>query len=55
MASHSPSRTTTCCAGSGREDVVDWEGKFRTPLQGFTSTPRPLDGVAPVRVARLDP
>src|SRR5215207_4217192 len=28
-----------------REDVVDWEGKFRTPLQGFTSTPRPLDGV----------
>ncbi|MCG8966266.1 LLM class flavin-dependent oxidoreductase [Streptomyces sp. CL12-4] len=30
-----------------REDVVNWEGKFRTPLQGFTSTPRPLDGVAP--------
>jgi putative FMN-dependent luciferase-like monooxygenase len=30
-----------------REDVVDWEGEFRTPLQGFTSTPRPLDGVAP--------
>lgn len=29
------------------EDVVDWEGTFRTPLQGFTSTPRPLDGVAP--------
>ncbi|MGV2983451.1 LLM class flavin-dependent oxidoreductase [Microbacterium sp. AGC85] len=29
------------------EDVVDWEGKFRTPVQGFTSTPRPLDGVAP--------
>ncbi|MDX6743148.1 LLM class flavin-dependent oxidoreductase [Actinocorallia sp. A-T 12471] len=29
------------------EDVVDWEGKFRTPLQQFTSTPRPLDGVAP--------
>ncbi|UZN02491.1 LLM class flavin-dependent oxidoreductase [Cellulomonas sp. S1-8] len=29
------------------EDVVDWSGKFRTPLQGFTSTPRPLDGVAP--------
>ncbi len=25
----------------------DWEGKFRTPLQGFTSTPRPLDGVPP--------
>ena len=30
-----------------REDVVDFEGKFRTPLQGFTSTPRPLDGVPP--------
>jgi putative FMN-dependent luciferase-like monooxygenase len=30
-----------------REDVVDWEGKFRTPLRGFTSTPRPLDGVPP--------
>ncbi|MER6398406.1 LLM class flavin-dependent oxidoreductase [Kitasatospora sp. NPDC001603] len=30
-----------------REDVVDWEGRFRTPLQAFTSTPRPLDGVAP--------
>src|SRR5215210_4102943 len=30
-----------------REDVVDWEGRFRTPLTGFTSTPRPLDGVPP--------
>ncbi|WP_344889508.1 LLM class flavin-dependent oxidoreductase [Nonomuraea antimicrobica] len=30
-----------------REDVVDFEGSFRTPLQGFTSTPRPLDGVPP--------
>lgn len=30
-----------------REDVVDWEGKFRGPLQGFTSTPRPLNGVPP--------
>ncbi|GAA2086709.1 LLM class flavin-dependent oxidoreductase [Streptomyces albiaxialis] len=29
------------------EEVVDWQGRFRTPLQGFTSTPRPLDGVAP--------
>jgi len=29
------------------EDVVNWEGKFRTPLQNFTSTPRPLDDVAP--------
>ena len=30
-----------------REDVVDWEGQFRTPLQGFTSVPRPLDDVPP--------
>src|SRR6201991_4931321 len=30
-----------------REDVVDWEGQFRTPLQGFTATPRPLDDVPP--------
>jgi putative FMN-dependent luciferase-like monooxygenase len=30
-----------------REDVVDWEGNFRTSLQGFTSTPRPLDDVPP--------
>jgi putative FMN-dependent luciferase-like monooxygenase len=30
-----------------REDVVDSEGRFRTPLQSFTSTPRPLDGVPP--------
>lgn len=30
-----------------REDAVDWCGKFRTPLQSFTSTPRPLDGVPP--------
>ncbi|HSP75392.1 MAG TPA: LLM class flavin-dependent oxidoreductase [Cryobacterium sp.] len=30
-----------------REDVVDWEGQFRTPLQGFQSTPRPLEGVPP--------
>src|SRR6187401_3580633 len=30
-----------------REDVVDWGGEFRTALQGFTSTPRPLDGVPP--------
>lgn len=29
------------------EENVDWEGKFRTPLRGFTSTPRPLDGVPP--------
>ncbi len=30
-----------------RDDVVDWEGEFRTPLSGFTSTPRPLDDVPP--------
>lgn len=29
------------------EHIVTWEGRFRTPLQSFTSTPRPLDGVAP--------
>ena len=29
------------------KDTVNWEGKFRTPLHNFTSTPRPLDGVAP--------
>lgn len=30
-----------------RQDVVSWEGRFRAPLNGFTSTPRPLDGVPP--------
>src|SRR3954451_14646405 len=30
-----------------REDVVDWEGHFRTPLTGFTAVPRPLDGIPP--------
>jgi putative FMN-dependent luciferase-like monooxygenase len=30
-----------------REHVVDWKGKYRTPLQSFTSTPRPLDGIPP--------
>jgi putative FMN-dependent luciferase-like monooxygenase len=30
-----------------RKDVVDWEGRFRTPLESFTATPRPLDGVPP--------
>ena len=29
------------------EETVNWEGKFRTPLQNFTAIPRPLDGVAP--------
>lgn len=29
------------------EEVVNWEGKFRTPLHGFTVTPQPLNGVAP--------
>ena len=30
-----------------RETDIDWEGRFRTALQGFTATPRPLDDVAP--------
>jgi putative FMN-dependent luciferase-like monooxygenase len=30
-----------------REEVVDWQGRFRTPLQGFTAVPRPLDDVPP--------
>src|SRR5699024_91954 len=30
----------------GGEHGGDWEGRVRTPLQQFTSTPRPLDGVA---------
>jgi putative FMN-dependent luciferase-like monooxygenase len=30
-----------------REDFVDWSGQFRSPLQGFQSTPRPLDDVPP--------
>ena len=29
------------------EDVVTWKGNFRTPLDRFTSTPRPLDDIAP--------
>ena len=28
-----------------REEVVTWEGRFRTPLNGFTLVPRPLDEV----------
>jgi len=30
-----------------REKVVDWQGEFRTPLNGFTLAPAPLDGVPP--------
>jgi len=30
-----------------REENVDWQGRFRTPLQGFTSVPRPLEGNPP--------
>ncbi|MFI6106051.1 LLM class flavin-dependent oxidoreductase [Streptomyces sp. NPDC051310] len=30
-----------------RDEAVDWKGHFRTPLEGFTATPRPLDGVPP--------
>lgn len=29
------------------EEIVTWEGRFRTPLHAFTATPRSLDGVAP--------
>ena len=29
------------------EENVDFSGRFRTPLQGFTATPRPLDDVPP--------
>ncbi|MGP5396170.1 LLM class flavin-dependent oxidoreductase [Arthrobacter rhombi] len=29
------------------EENVSWSGKHRTALQNFTSTPRPLNGVAP--------
>jgi putative FMN-dependent luciferase-like monooxygenase len=29
------------------EEVVTWEGKYRSPLQSFTATPRPLDGIPP--------
>ncbi|WP_349827486.1 LLM class flavin-dependent oxidoreductase [Brevibacterium litoralis] len=30
-----------------REKDLDWEGNFRTPLNGFTVAPFPLDDVAP--------
>lgn len=30
-----------------REPVVHWHGKFRTPLQGYTSTPASLEDVPP--------
>ncbi|MBY0794939.1 LLM class flavin-dependent oxidoreductase [Corynebacterium parakroppenstedtii] len=30
-----------------REEVVNWKGEFRTSLQSFTSTPRPLDDTPP--------
>ena len=30
-----------------REEVVDWQGRFRKPLLGFTLAPRPLDDVPP--------
>jgi alkanesulfonate monooxygenase SsuD/methylene tetrahydromethanopterin reductase-like flavin-dependent oxidoreductase (luciferase family) len=35
-----------------RQESVDWEGRFRTPLQSFTSVPRPLDGVPPLGLPR---
>jgi putative FMN-dependent luciferase-like monooxygenase len=30
-----------------REETVDFDGRFRSPLERFTATPRPLDGVPP--------
>ncbi len=30
-----------------REENLSWSGRHRTPLESFTSTPRPLDGVPP--------
>ena len=30
-----------------REQNLDWEGRHRSPLEGFTSVPRPLDDVPP--------
>lgn len=30
-----------------REESVDWKGFFRSELRGFTSIPRPLDGLPP--------
>ncbi|WP_291313688.1 CE1758 family FMN-dependent luciferase-like monooxygenase [Corynebacterium sp. UBA2622] len=30
-----------------RERSVTWQGQFRTPLNGFTATPAPLEGVPP--------
>ena len=38
-----------------REDVVDWKGRFRTPLQSFTVDPAPARRRPAVRLARLDP
>jgi putative FMN-dependent luciferase-like monooxygenase len=30
-----------------RNERVDWKGRFRTPLQGFTATPRPREASPP--------
>ncbi len=30
-----------------REEGIDWDGRFRPALRGFTSIPRPLDGTPP--------
>ena len=38
-----------------REDVVDWQGSFRTPLTGFTTHAAAARRHPAVRVARLDP
>ena len=41
------------------EHTVDWEGRFRTPLQSFTSTPRPRSQASiyctPTRILRRTP
>ena len=38
-----------------REDVVDWKGQFRTPLQRLHLDAAPAGRRAAVRLARLDP
>ena len=33
-----------------REDRVNWQGRFRTPLNSFTATPRPLDDLSLIHI-----
>ena len=35
------------CTASGARTWVTWKGRSARPLQGFTATPRPLDGLPP--------